>query len=92
MYFLFQTEVPMLGDPELKKCKVGDIVQLQRRGFYRVDQAYAPASELSSIEQPVVLFFIPDGHSKEQPTTGAPKKATADVKKEVRSQLLFSLF
>ncbi|XP_063706944.1 bifunctional glutamate/proline--tRNA ligase [Culicoides brevitarsis] len=68
-----RTEVPMLGDPELKKCKVGDIIQLQRRGFYRVDQAYAPASEFSGVEQSVILFFIPDGHSKEQPTTGVPK-------------------
>uniref|UniRef100_A0A336L852 Bifunctional glutamate/proline--tRNA ligase n=1 Tax=Culicoides sonorensis TaxID=179676 RepID=A0A336L852_CULSO len=81
-----RTEVPMLGDPELKKCKVGDIIQLQRRGFYRVDQAYAPASPLSGVEQPVVLFFIPDGHSKEQPTTGAPKKATADTKQTSKKQ------
>lgn len=68
----------MLGDPELKKCKTGDIIQLQRRGFYRVDQAYEPATELSGIEQPVILFFIPDG------------KATADAK-EVRIRIYCTL-
>lgn len=66
----------MLGDPEFKKCKVGDIIQLQRRGFYRVDQAYAPATEFSAIETPIVLFYIPDGSSKDLPTSGCSKKAT----------------
>lgn len=66
----------MLGDPELKKCKVGDIIQLQRRGFFRVDSAYAPATTHSSIESPVILFAIPDGHQKEVQSTGAPVKKT----------------
>lgn len=68
----------MLGDPELKTLKKGDIIQLQRRGFFKVDQAYKPASEFSAVETPVVLFSIPDGHAKEQATAGAPKKATAE--------------
>lgn len=67
-------ETKMLGDPELKKCKKGDIIQLQRRGFYKVDQAWAPASDFSGVERPIVLFFIPDGHSKEMPTSGVSKK------------------
>jgi hypothetical protein len=67
----------MLGDPELKNLKKGDIIQLQRRGFFKVDNAYAPASELSGVVSPVVLLFIPDGHSKEMPTAGQPKKAAA---------------
>uniref|UniRef100_A0A1B0GML6 proline--tRNA ligase n=1 Tax=Phlebotomus papatasi TaxID=29031 RepID=A0A1B0GML6_PHLPP len=64
----------MLGDPELKKAKQGDIIQLQRRGFFRVDVAYKPKSEFSNVETPVILFAIPDGHSKEMPTAGPPKK------------------
>lgn len=62
--FIFQREVSMLGDPELKKCKVGDIIQLQRRGFFRVDNAYAPPSVHSGKASPVILFEIPDGHQK----------------------------
>jgi bifunctional glutamyl/prolyl-tRNA synthetase len=83
--FIFQTEVPMLGDPELKLLKKGDIIQLQRRGFFKVDSAYAPASELSGVVSPVVLLSIPDGHSKEMPTAGPPKKA-ATAKTEAVSE------
>lgn len=62
----------MLGDPELKKCKVGDIIQLQRRGFFKVDNAYAPASVHSGKISPVVLLEIPDGHQKTTTATTTP--------------------
>lgn len=65
-----RNEIQMLGDPELKKCKKGDIIQLQRRGFFKVDNAYSPPSLQSSCSSPIVLFSIPDGHTKEMPTTG----------------------
>lgn len=60
----------MLGDPELKKCKKGDIIQLQRRGFFKVDCAYAPPSPYSNVRSPVILFSIPDGHTKDMPSSG----------------------
>uniref|UniRef100_A0A7G3AAD1 Bifunctional glutamate/proline--tRNA ligase n=1 Tax=Lutzomyia longipalpis TaxID=7200 RepID=A0A7G3AAD1_LUTLO len=81
-----RTEVEMLGDPELKKLKQGDIIQLQRRGFFRVDVAYAPKSEYTNLETPVVLFAIPDGHQKEMPTAGPPKKQEATPAKKAKAQ------
>lgn len=65
----------MLGDPELRNLKKGDIIQLQRRGFFKVDVAYAEANDTCFKERPVILFSIPDGHTKESPTAGAPKQS-----------------
>lgn len=67
----------MLGDPELKNCKEGDIIQLQRRGFFRVDKAYAPPSIYTGKATPVVLFEIPDGSQAKEKTA-----ATAPVNKK----------
>lgn len=83
-----RSEVAMRGDPEMKSLKKGDVIQLQRRGFFKVDIPYASGSELSSVEQPIVLFFIPDGHTKEMPTSGGPAKKTT----EVRSIFFFYCF
>uniref|UniRef100_A0A182P6L4 Bifunctional glutamate/proline--tRNA ligase n=1 Tax=Anopheles epiroticus TaxID=199890 RepID=A0A182P6L4_9DIPT len=81
-----RTEVPMLGDPELKRLKKGDIIQLQRRGFFKVDQAYQPASEFSGAETPIVLFAIPDGHVTAVPTANVPKKETTGESKKSKQQ------
>ncbi|ALC47809.1 Aats-glupro [Drosophila busckii] len=70
-------EVQMLGDPELKKCKKGDIIQLQRRGFFKVDNAYAPPSPYSNVASPIILFSIPDGHTKDMPSSGLKMNAGA---------------
>lgn len=74
-------EIQMLGDPELRKLKKGDIIQLQRKGFFKVDVAYEPASPFTCREQPVVLFYIPDGHTKESPFGNVSQAAPASKEK-----------
>uniref|UniRef100_A0A8C5TTA2 Bifunctional glutamate/proline--tRNA ligase n=1 Tax=Malurus cyaneus samueli TaxID=2593467 RepID=A0A8C5TTA2_9PASS len=60
----------MLGDPCLRDLKKGDIIQLQRRGFFICDQPYEPVSPYSCKDAPCILIYIPDGHTKEMPTSG----------------------
>ncbi|XP_063831519.1 bifunctional glutamate/proline--tRNA ligase [Ostrinia nubilalis] len=73
-------EVPMLGEPSLAHVKVGDIIQLQRRGFFRVDAAPAPVSPHTARAAPLVLFHVPDGHTKEMP--GQPKPVPSTPAKQ----------
>ncbi|NXC50694.1 SYEP ligase, partial [Penelope pileata] len=76
----------MLGDPCLKDLKKGDIIQLQRRGFFICDQPYEPVSPYSCKEAPCILIYIPDGHTKEMPTSGSKEKTKAETaKKEAHS-------
>ncbi|XP_070760876.1 bifunctional glutamate/proline--tRNA ligase isoform X1 [Enoplosus armatus] len=72
-------EEKMLGDPCLKNVKKGDIIQLQRRGFYICDQPYEPVSPNSCKESPCVLLYIPDGHVKEMPTAGSKDKSKSQA-------------
>ncbi|XP_060924822.1 bifunctional glutamate/proline--tRNA ligase isoform X1 [Limanda limanda] len=72
-------EEKMLGDPCLKNLKKGDIIQLQRRGFYICDQPYEPVSPNSCKESPCVLLYIPDGHTKEMPTAGSKDKGKSQT-------------
>lgn len=72
-------EEKMLGDPCLKDLKKGDIIQLQRRGFYICDQPYEPISPNSCKESPCVLLYIPDGHTKEMPTAGSKDKSKSQA-------------
>lgn len=50
------TEV--IGDAALKTLQEHDVIQLERRGFYRVDRPYLSAAK------PLVLYMIPDGKTK----------------------------
>ncbi|XP_048352939.1 bifunctional glutamate/proline--tRNA ligase isoform X2 [Sphaerodactylus townsendi] len=78
----------MLGDPCLKDLKKGDIIQLQRRGFYICDQPYEPISPYSCKEAPCVLIYIPDGHTKEMPTFGSKEKSKAETANKETSTTL----
>ncbi|XP_043513254.1 bifunctional glutamate/proline--tRNA ligase isoform X2 [Frieseomelitta varia] len=62
-------EVQMLGEIALKRVEKGEIIQLQRKGFFRCDVPYAPISPFSSREQPLILFHIPDGHATDTRST-----------------------
>uniref|UniRef100_A0A8C4V9F3 Bifunctional glutamate/proline--tRNA ligase n=1 Tax=Falco tinnunculus TaxID=100819 RepID=A0A8C4V9F3_FALTI len=76
----------MLGDPCLRELKKGDIIQLQRRGFFICDQPYEPVSPYSCKDAPCILIYIPDGHTKEMPTSGSKEKTKAEsAKKEAGS-------
>lgn len=50
------TEV--IGDPGLKTLQEHDIIQFERRGYYRVNRPYV------SKEKSLVLYMVPDGKSK----------------------------
>ena len=45
--FLHQTEQLLIGEHELIHVRKGDIVQLQRRGFYICDAPYEPTRSVT---------------------------------------------
>lgn len=47
-----------LGDPNMRNLNKGDIIQLERKGYFIVDKP------LISPGAPIVLFNIPDGRQK----------------------------
>ncbi|KAL6731793.1 hypothetical protein Aduo_002622 [Ancylostoma duodenale] len=80
----------MVGEPALLNVKKGDIIQLQRKGFYICDHEHQKRSEFSGVETPLLLIYIPDGHVKEtankakqvgavQNATAAPTTTSADA-------------
>eukprot|EP00803_Ostreobium_quekettii_P001629 evm.model.scf_402.2 EVM.evm.TU.scf_402.2 scf_402:7076-15125(+) len=53
-----RTDKAALGDPNMKMLSKGDVLQLERKGYFIVDRAFAEPG------QPIVLFSIPDGRQK----------------------------
>lgn len=51
-------ETAAIGDANLAECRAGDIIQLERKGFYRVDEAAGGGPD-----RPLVAFAIPDGRA-----------------------------
>lgn len=50
--------VDAIGDVSMKDLTKGEVIQLERKGYFIVDVPFV------SQEQPIVLFNIPDGRSK----------------------------
>ena len=69
-----ETKIEMLGDPELRNLQKGDIIQIQRRGFFIVDRPYSPPNPNLCKTNPIVLISIPDGTPD---SYGAPGKKAA---------------
>uniref|UniRef100_A0A7S4J4K3 glutamate--tRNA ligase n=1 Tax=Odontella aurita TaxID=265563 RepID=A0A7S4J4K3_9STRA len=53
-----KAESTAIGDAMLRTLKEGDVIQLERRGYYRVDRPYVGP------DKPLVLLMIPDGKAK----------------------------
>eukprot|EP01147_Barroeca_monosierra_P002777 gene2777-5630_t len=64
-------EIALMGTTALANLKQGDIIQLNRKGFFVCDQEHHPL-----LQRPVHLIYIPDGHAK---TFIAHKDATAQI-------------
>jgi len=66
--------VEMLGDPELRSLRKGDMVQVQRRGYFICDVEYKPYNPCVGRARPAVLIAIPDGTAN---SYGPPGKQAA---------------
>jgi glutamyl-tRNA synthetase len=53
-----ELRIPVLAEAQARTMQVGDIVQVERKGYYRCDRTYLGPG------RPAVLFFIPDGKVK----------------------------
>ncbi|GJY73127.1 glutamate--tRNA ligase, cytoplasmic, partial [Tanacetum coccineum] len=51
-------EIAAVGDSNMRELKCGDILQLERKGYFRCDVPFISPSK------PIVLFAIPDGRQK----------------------------
>ncbi len=62
----------VLGDNEMRNLKKGDIIQISRRGYYIVDQAFVSNSKTEGGVlggEALILFNIPEGNKRESPTS-----------------------
>ncbi|XP_060167448.1 glutamate--tRNA ligase, cytoplasmic [Lycium barbarum] len=51
-------ETPALGDSNMRNLKRGDVLQLERKGYFRCDVPFLRSTK------PIVLFAIPDGRQQ----------------------------
>lgn len=75
-------EYDLIGDEDIKNLKQDDMIQLQRRGYYRVDVPYKAFNPITSREEPAVLYYIPDGKvGSSEPKFGKAKPVDKNAKK-----------
>jgi glutamyl-tRNA synthetase len=60
---LSRAQTSALGDPYLRTTQKGEVIQLERKGFFRCDSPYG-----GTPDKPAVLFLIPDGRTKSMST------------------------
>ncbi|KAJ3417380.1 hypothetical protein HDV05_004845 [Chytridiales sp. JEL 0842] len=70
------------GDANLKACKKGDIVQLERKGYFIVDKAYNPAAP----SEPIHMISIPDGGAASTVSKNAVDAKPAGEKKDSKKK------
>ena len=69
-----RTEISALCDPCLRNINAGEVIQLERKGFFRVDKGYGGPGK------PAILFTIPDGRVKGGSAIEKSAKAAAAKK------------
>lgn len=62
-------EIPTLGDANMRNLRRGEIIQLERKGYYICDVPYIRPSK------PITLLSIPDGRQRPPPGELAPKES-----------------
>lgn len=67
-------EEAAVGDAGIRSLKAGDVVQLERMGFYRVDSAL----DESSTSPAVVMIRVPDGKKGPAPPKECLERAVAE--------------
>ncbi|TPP58441.1 Glutamyl tRNA synthetase cytoplasmic [Fasciola gigantica] len=71
-----KVEQCLLGDPDVRNLKKGEIIQLQRRGYYIVDVPYEAKCKATGFESPCVLIQIPEGTMSKTTTDTAGSTAS----------------
>ncbi|KAJ3068345.1 hypothetical protein HDU98_008466 [Podochytrium sp. JEL0797] len=66
-------KVEAWGDANLRGCNKGDIIQLERKGYYIVDKAFDAQNPNDAMH----LFFVPDGRADSIKSKAAPEEPVA---------------
>lgn len=78
------TVTELAGVADLRGVKRGDVIQLERRGFYKCDVALG--REDNQTVKPLILFEIPDGKTPKKPKTESDGKKEKSSKKEKKAK------